>query len=150
MRLAATVIPGLFFLFVCQSPQDTIRQHYETAEAQRAAGNLVAAETEYTAILGEDYERLGEIYLALEEYRRAIRARTAAIYQPNSPAVLIDLAIAYYDAQQYARPWHRQDKALEIDRNNAGAHQMLGKLSSCLATWQSPLLNWKPRPNNSK
>ena len=85
MRLVATVLPCLLFLFVCQSPQDTIRKHYETAEAQRAAGNLAAAEAEYTAILGEGYERLGEIYLALEDHRRAITVlEAAAAYRPNS------------------------------------------------------------------
>jgi tetratricopeptide (TPR) repeat protein len=128
MRLAATVIPGLFFLFVCQSPQDTIRQHYETAEAQRTAGNLVAAEAEYTAILGEGYERLGEIYLALEDHERAIPVlEAAAAYRSNSPAPLVGLAIAYYSAQQYAKALVPASKALIIDRDNPGAHQMLGK-----------------------
>jgi tetratricopeptide (TPR) repeat protein len=128
MRLVATVLPFLLFMFVCQSPQDTIRQHYETAEAQRVAGNLAAAEAEYRAILGEGYERLGEIYLALEDHRRAITVlEAAAAYRANSPAVLIDLAIAYYGAQQYAKALVPASKALAIDRDNPGAHQMLGK-----------------------
>src|ERR1700682_2209257 len=128
MRLVATVIPCLLFLLLCQSPQDTIRQHYEAAEAQRAAGNLAAAEGEYTAILGEGYERLGEVYLALGDHRRAIMVlEAAAAHQKNSPAVLIDLAIAYYGAQQYASALVPASKALTIDRDNPGAHQMLGK-----------------------
>lgn len=128
MRLVATVIPSLLFLFVYQSPQETIRKHYETAEAQRVAGNLAAAEAEYREILGEGYERLGEIYLTLEDHQRAITVlEAAAAYRPNSPAVLIDLAIAYYGAQQYARAVAPASKALVIDRDNPGAHQMLGK-----------------------
>ena len=108
--------------------QETVRKHYETAEAQRVAGNLAAAEAEYTEILGEGYERLGEIYLALEDHRRAITVlEAAAAYRPNSPAVLIDLAIAYYGAQQYAKALVPASKALAIDRDNPGAHQMLGK-----------------------
>ena len=51
----------------------------------------------------------------------------AAAYRPNSPAVLIDLAIAYYGAQQYAKALVPLSKALAIDRDNPGAHQMLGK-----------------------
>jgi len=128
MRLVATVIPSLLFLFVFQTPQETIRKHYENAEAQRAAGNLAAAEAEYRGILGEGYQRLGEIYLTLEDHRRAITAlEAAAAYQPNSPAVLIDLAIAYYDAQEYPKALAPANKALVIDRENPGAHQMLGK-----------------------
>jgi tetratricopeptide (TPR) repeat protein len=128
MRLVATVIPSLLFLLVCQTPQDTIRKHYETAEAQRVAGNLAAAEVEYTAILGEGYERLGETYLALEDRGRAITVlETAATYQPNSATVFVDLAIAYYDAQQYPKALVPARQALTIDPDNPGAHQMLGK-----------------------
>jgi pentatricopeptide repeat protein len=128
MPLIATVIPCLLFLFVCQTPQETIRKHYETAEAQRVAGNLAAAEAEYIEILGEGYEQLGKMYLALDEHRRAITVlEAAAAYRPNSPAVLIDLAIAYYGAQQYAKVLAPANKALAIDGDNPGAHQMLGK-----------------------
>ena len=128
MRFVAIVIPSVLFLLVCQTPQETIRKHYETAEAQRVAGNLVAAEAEYREILGEGYERLGEIYLALEDHGRAITVlEAAAAYRANSPAVLIDLAIAYYGAQQYAKALVPAGKALTIDRDNPGAHQMLGK-----------------------
>jgi tetratricopeptide (TPR) repeat protein len=128
MRLVATVIPSLLLLFVCQTPQETIRKHYETAEAQRVAGNLAAAEAEYREILGEGYERLGEIYLTLQDHQRAITVlEAAAAHRPNSPAVLIDLAIAYYGAQQYAKALAPLNKVLTIDRENPGAHQMLGK-----------------------
>ena len=58
MRLGSTFLPFLLLLSVFQSPQDTLRQHYEAAEAQRLAGNLGAAEAEYSAILAEGYGRL--------------------------------------------------------------------------------------------
>jgi tetratricopeptide (TPR) repeat protein len=127
MRLRSTIF-CLAFLLVYQSPQDTIRQHYETAEVQRRAGNLAAAELEYTAILGEAYERLGEIYSAQEDYKRAIPVlESAADYRPNSSGVLIALAIACFGAEQYERALEVARKILVIDPQSAGAHQMLGK-----------------------
>src|SRR5438445_5342436 len=103
MYLRATTIPFfLLFLFVCQSPQDTIRQHYEAAEAKRVAGNLAGAETEYKAILQEAYQRLGEVFLAEEDYKRAVTAlEPAAEYGSTSPTALLDLAIAYFGAARY-------------------------------------------------
>jgi tetratricopeptide (TPR) repeat protein len=128
MRIVATIFPCLLFLFVGQTPQDSIRQHYEKAETQRIAGNLVAAEAEYAAILGEGYERLGEIYLTLEDNNLAIPVLEAAVtYQPKAAAPLVDLAIAYYGSQQYSKALMPARKALTIDSNNPGAHQMLGK-----------------------
>ena len=127
MRLRSTIF-CLAFLLVYQSPQDTIRQHYETAEAQRRAGNLAAAEFEYKAILGEAYERLGEIYSAQEDYKRAIPVlESAADYRPNSSGVLIALAIACFSAEQYDRALEVAHKILVVDPQSTGAHQMLGK-----------------------
>jgi superkiller protein 3 len=128
MRLHSAIIPAILFFVVGQSPQDAIRRHYEAAEAQRLAGNLVAAEAEYSEILGEGYQRLGEIYLAQDDYNRAIPVlESAAGYRPDSNGVLISLAIAYFDAQQYEKARGVARKALTIDPISAGAHQMLGK-----------------------
>jgi tetratricopeptide (TPR) repeat protein len=121
------------FLFVCQStqaqaPQDTIRQHYQSAEAARVAGNLDVAEAEYVAILGEGYQQLGKIYSARSDYQRAVVVlETAQRYRANSSDLLVDLAISYFSAQQYEKALVPATKALAIDPNNAGAHQMLGK-----------------------
>jgi tetratricopeptide (TPR) repeat protein len=128
MRLGATIIPLLLLVFVWQSPQDIIRQHYESAEAQRLAGNLTAAESEYNAILAEGYERIGEVFLASDDYKRALTAlEPAARYRPNSPSVQIDLAIAYFGVGQYDKALEPSRKALISEPDNAGAHQMLGK-----------------------
>jgi tetratricopeptide (TPR) repeat protein len=128
MRLHSAIIPTLLFFVLGQSPQDTIRRHYEAAEAQRLAGNLVAAEAEYGEILGEGYQRLGEIYLAQGDYKRAIPVlESAAGYRPDSTAVLISLAIACFEAQQYEKALGVARKTLTVDPKNAGAHQMLGK-----------------------
>src|SRR6267142_4885511 len=128
MRLGSISVPFVLLFFVCQSPQDVIQQHYESAEAQRLAGNLTAAESEYTAILAEAYERLGEIFLAEGDYKRALTAlEPAARYRPNSSSVQINLAIAYFGVGQYDKGLEPARKALIIDPDNAGAHQMLGK-----------------------
>src|SRR6267142_1016949 len=99
MHLGSTFLLFLLSLFVFQSPQDTLRQHYEAAEAQRLAGNLGAAEAEYAAILAEGYGRLGKIYSAQREYKDAILALEAAVlYRPDSQEALIELAIGYFGA----------------------------------------------------
>lgn len=128
MRLRSTILSCLLFLLVHQSPQDTIRQHYKLAEAAQHAGNLEAAESEYAAILGEGYHRLGRLYFARSEYQLAVTAlEVAQKYRPNSPEVLVDLGIAYFGAQQYERALVPASKALAIAPDNAGARQMLGK-----------------------
>src|SRR5215831_2471593 len=92
--------PLFFLLTTFQVPQDPIQRHYAAAEAQRTAGNLAAAESEYTAILSESYPRLGKIYLAEKDYARAIGALEGAKqHQANSDDVLVDLAIAYFNAE---------------------------------------------------
>ncbi|MDQ2856846.1 MAG: tetratricopeptide repeat protein [Acidobacteriota bacterium] len=128
MRLRSSIISGLLLLLFYQSPQDTIRQHYQAAEAARLAGNLDAAELEYAAILGEGYERLGRVYTARAEHKEALNSlESAQKYRPNSAEVLVDLAIAYFGAQQYEKALAAASGALAIAPNNPGAHQMLGK-----------------------
>jgi tetratricopeptide (TPR) repeat protein len=118
----------LLLLLVFQSPQDTIRQHYEAAEGYRRAGNPAAAETEYTAILVDGYDRLGKIYTAQRRHKEAITAlAAAALYRPDSPQVLLDLAIAYFDAEQFEKALEPLRKILTREPQNAGARQMLGK-----------------------
>jgi len=128
MLLTPPTILLVLTLLVYQSPQETIRQHYESAEAQRRAGNLVAAELEYTTILGEAYERLGEIYSAQKDYKRASAVLESAVgYRPNSSDTLISLAIACFGEEKYDRALEVARKALVIDPQSAGAHQMMGK-----------------------
>jgi tetratricopeptide (TPR) repeat protein len=122
------MLPLLLLLLQFQLPQDTIRQHYEAAEAHRGAGNLAAAESEYKVILAEGYGRLGKIYSARGEYKEAITTLEAAtLYSPDSQEVLIDTAIAYFGLQQYEKAVEPLRKALAQDPQNVGAHQMLGK-----------------------
>ena len=86
-----------FLLLPFQSPRDSIRQHYEAAEAFHRSGNFVAAEAEYDAILTEAYQKLGTIYTAQAKYQDAVSAlETASAYGSDSPQLLVDLAIAYF------------------------------------------------------
>jgi tetratricopeptide (TPR) repeat protein len=128
MRLSSTVVPLILALLIWQSPQDSIRRHYEAAEALRLAGNSAAAETEYTAILTEGYERLGEVYLVQERHQEAIEILESALeYRPNSPALLINLAIANFGLEKYDKAADAARRALVLDSQSSGAHQMLGK-----------------------
>ncbi len=122
------IVPLLLLLFVFQSPQDPLRQHSEAAEAQRRAGNFAVAEKEYTAVLAEGYGKLGKVYSAEKNYQQAITAlQSATVYRPDSQEVLIDLAIAYFDAEQYEKALDPLGKALSANPQSAGAHHMLGK-----------------------
>ena len=128
MYFRPAIIFCVLLLLGYQSPQDTIRQHYEAAEAARLAGNLDAAESEYIAILAEAYSRLGRVYSARSDHPLAVSVlETAQRHRPDSAEVLLDLAIAYFNAQQYEKALVPASKALAIAPANAGAHQMLGK-----------------------
>ena len=128
MRLRCSIVVLSFLFVVWQSPRDTIRRHYEAAEAERVAGNPAAAEREYTAILAEGYARMGEVSLGLDEPGRAIPALEAANeYGPTSPAPLVNLAIAYFDAGRYELAVDLAQRALLLEPENSGAQQMLGK-----------------------
>src|SRR5205807_819288 len=63
-----------------------------------------------------------------KKYQQAIDAlESARLYGPESEALLIDLAIAYFDAEQYEKALSPSGKALSANPRSAGAHQMLGK-----------------------
>jgi pentatricopeptide repeat protein len=128
MYLPSATFPLLLLLVVFQSPQDSIRQHYQAAEAHRLAGNLAGAEFEFTAILAEAYGRLGKIYSAQKQYQEAIKVlESAAVSDPDSQVVLLDLAIAYFDAGQYRKALVPSRKVLALNRDSTGGHHMLGK-----------------------
>ena len=79
-------------------------------------------------MLAEGYSKLGKIYAAEKNYQPAIAAlESASLYQPESQEVLIDLAIAQFDAEQYEKALTPLTKALSLNAQSAGAHQMLGK-----------------------
>jgi tetratricopeptide (TPR) repeat protein len=128
MYFRSAFLPLFFLLVVFQSPQDPVRQHYEAAEAQRRAGNLAAAEAEYGSILAEGYGKLGKIYSAQKQYIEAVSAlKAAALYGPDSQDLLIDLAIAYFNAGQYDKALEPLRKALDRSPQSVGAHHMAGK-----------------------
>src|SRR5882762_766520 len=119
MHLGSTFLPFLLLLFVFQSPQDALRQHYEAAEAQRLAGNLGAAEAEYAAILAEGYGRLGKIYSAQRKHKEAISTLEATVlYRPDSEEALIELAIAYFGGEQFGKGLEPLRKALARNPQN--------------------------------
>ena len=126
--LPSTFFPLLLLLSVFQSPQDSLRQHSDAAQAQRRAGNLAAAEREYTAVLAEGYGKLGKVYLAEKKYQQAISVLQAAtLYRPDGQEALIDLAIAYFDADQYQQALEPLRKALNANPQSAAGHHMFGK-----------------------
>jgi tetratricopeptide (TPR) repeat protein len=111
-----------------QSEADSVRRHYEAAEAERRAGNLAGAETEFEAMLGEAYDRLGRLSIAKGDYKTAVAAlEGAAARRPDSPDVLVDLSIAYFHVDQYRKALEPIGKALARDPRSAAAHHMAGK-----------------------
>jgi tetratricopeptide (TPR) repeat protein len=128
MSFRAISFPLLLFLFLPQSPGDSIRQHYNAAEAQHRAGNFAGAEAEYGLILVEAYQKLGKIYSVQSNYQETVSVLEAATrYQPDSPDTLVELAIAYFHTQQYQKAIVQLNKVVARDAGNVAAHHMLGK-----------------------
>jgi len=127
--LRSSLVPlSLLILVFFQSPQDRVQKSLQAAEIQRRAGDLAGAEREYKAVLAEGYGKLGKIYAAEKKYQPAIGAlESARLYGADSEEVLIDLAIAYFDAEQYDKALSTSDKASGANPRSASAHHMLGK-----------------------
>jgi tetratricopeptide (TPR) repeat protein len=123
-----SVFLPLLLLFVSPQSSDLFRKHYEAAEAHHRAGNLAAAEAEYREILAEAYHKLGKVRTAQINHQGAVIAlETAAAYRPETPEVLVDLAIAYFYTEQYRKAVPLLSKVLSRDPRHAVAHQLLGK-----------------------
>ena len=128
MPLASTVLSLVLLGLISQSSQDKLRRYYEAAEAQRSAGNLTAAENEFESILAEGYQRLAKICSARKGYREAVNAaEAAATYRPESEEVLLDLGIAYFEAQEFKKALEPLHRILARNAESAGAHHMAGK-----------------------
>jgi tetratricopeptide (TPR) repeat protein len=126
------ILPSVLLLVslqaLAQSPSDSIRKHYELAEAHRRAGDLGAAEGEFAAILAEAYQKLGRVYSAEANRKEAVTAfEAAASYRPDSTDALVDLAIGYFHVDQYEKGIAPLQKALARDPKSVAAHHMMGK-----------------------
>src|SRR5260370_883842 len=111
-----------------QSPQDRLQQHYEAAQAQARAGNLAAAETEYTAILAQGYRAVGRIYSAQKKHKQAIEAvESATLYQPASDETLLDLAITYFEAGLFDKAFQPLRKAIPLNPQSGSAQSQSGR-----------------------
>jgi tetratricopeptide (TPR) repeat protein len=117
---------GCLSIFAFQA--DLLRKHYEAANAYHRSGNYAAAEAEFKVILGEAYERLAKIYSAQNNYQASIVAfESGRAMRPNSTDGLVELAIAYFHAGQYAKGIEPLQRVIAADAKNAIAHHMLGK-----------------------
>jgi tetratricopeptide (TPR) repeat protein len=124
-------------LLPIQGPGDSIQSHYEKAEALRSRGDLVGAEAEYAAILGQAYRQLGRVRSAQANYSAAVKMlETALTYPPESDETLIDLAIAYFRAEEYEKALTTLSKVVGHSPNNAAAHHMLGKTHFMLGNFE--------------
>ena len=102
LRLAS--LPFLLSIFLFPPQADLFRKHYEAANAYHRAGNYAAAEAEFKVILSEAYERLGKVYSAQNNYQASVSAfESARAMRPDATDGLVELAIAYFHAGQYAK-----------------------------------------------
>src|SRR5215203_5786187 len=126
LRLAS--LPLLLLLLFFQSQGDLFRKHYEAANNYHRAGNHAAAEAEFKVILGQAYQRLGQIYSAQGNYQAAVSALELLIAaRPDSTEGLVELAIAYFHTGQYAKGIRPLQRVIAADAQNSTAHHMLGK-----------------------
>ncbi|HEY6119442.1 MAG TPA: tetratricopeptide repeat protein [Pyrinomonadaceae bacterium] len=131
----------LLLTFPIQTPRESFQLHYEKAEALRRGGDLLAAEAEYKAILGEAYFRFGRVAAAQSDYADSVRAfEAAASFRPNINQVLIELAIAYFHVEQYEKALEPLVKAVSNDPKSAAAHHMLGKTYFMLGSFDKAVV----------
>jgi len=144
----------LLLLFIpYQTPRDSIRQHYEKAEAERRAGKLDAAQAEYEAILAEAYHQLGRVYFAQGKHQEAVLVLEAtAAYGTESEANSVELAIAYFHTAQFQKAVEPLNRVLAKDPGSAAAHQMLGKTYFMMGQFEKSVAELKTAlalaPNN--
>ena len=119
---------GCLSIFAFPPQADLFRKHYEAANSYHRAGNYAAAEAEFKVILGEAYERLGKVYTAQNNYQASVSAfESARAMRPNATDGLVELAIAYFHAGEYAKGIQPLQRVIAADAKNAMAHHMLGK-----------------------
>src|SRR5215475_1598739 len=95
--------------------QDTIKQHYEAAEAHKRAGNLAGAEAEFAAILAEGYGKLGKIYLAQQQYEKASEPlRRALARNPESAAARHMLGKTHFMRGEFDKAAAELEMALKL------------------------------------
>ena len=122
------VLSLVLFWIPFQSPQEQFRQRFENAEAQRVAGKLDKAESEYDSIIADGYHKLGRTYSAQGNHSAAASALTSAItHRPNFPDALVDLSIALFNSGQFKEALVRADKAVTSNPKNPAAYHMRGK-----------------------
>ena len=137
MHFGAACLLLFVSLLPVQGPRDSFQLHYEKAEALRSRGNLIGAEAEYAAILGEAYRQLGRVRSAQVNYAAAVNMLEAALpYQPESSDLLIDLAIAYFRAAKYETALTTLNRALVQRPNDPAIHHMLGKTHFMLGNFE--------------
>lgn len=122
------VLPVLLLWIPFQSTQEQFRQRFEAAEAQRLAGKVDQAESEYVSILSDGYQKLGRTYSAQGDHKAAVTALELALKQrPNFPDALVDLSIALFNTGQFKQALDRADAAVALSPANAAAYHMRGK-----------------------
>ena len=122
------IVLSLVFWLPFQSPQERFRQRFESAEAQRRAGNVDKAESEYFSILADGYHNLGRVYAAQGNHRAALTAFEAALaHRPHFREASVDLSIALFNAGRFKEALVRLDEAVALHPDNAALYHMRGK-----------------------
>ena len=128
MMYLRVVLSLVLFWNPFQSPQEQFRQRFENAEAQRVAGKLDKAESEYNSIIADGYHKLGRTYSAQGNHSAAASALAAAVtHRSNFPDALVDLSIALFNSGQFKEALLRADSAVTSNPKNAAAYHMRGK-----------------------
>ena len=135
--MALSLIVLSFLLSPFNSPQDaTLAQRYESAQQLARAGKLAEAETQFKSILAAEYRTLTKINAALMNRERALEAaETAANYQSQDGALLMELALAYLEAAQFDKALDPLLKVARLQPNDANVYRTLGRTYFALADY---------------
>ena len=136
--MALSLIVLSFLLSPFNPPQDaTLAQRYESAQQLARAGKLAEAETEFKSILAAEYRTLTKVNAALMNRERALEAaESAANYQSQDSALLMELALAYLESAQFNKALDPLLKAARLQPNDANVYRTLGRTYFALADYE--------------
>jgi len=115
MHPGSALLALLLVSFAFQAPQETFRRHHEAAEAYARAGNLAAAESEYSAILLDGYIALGRLRSNRGDFDRAVEPLQHAVEIDASNATAHTLlGTAYLALRDFAKASSELESASKI------------------------------------
>ena len=111
------------------SPEDSMRMHYEAAQQAQSAGDLAKAEIEYKRFLSEAMQRLASRRAAAGALQESIPLLEEGLeLTPNDTILRLDYAKACRSSGRLAKAKTAAENVLTLEPRNVQAHLELGQI----------------------